>query len=346
MKKLALILSVFIIAGCLSGCGGKDKRITLNVYNWGEYIDESVLDDFEAKYPDIKINYETYADNETMYTKIKNGGVSYDILIPSDYMIARLIDEDMLQKLDFDNIPNYSFIDDKYKSWDYDPANEYSVPYMWGVLGILYDKTKVSEEHFTWNTLFDAKYKNSVLMKNDMRDTLGLSLKSLGYSMNSVDESELTEAKNKLLEHKENILGRVGDEGMDKMIAGEAPMAVMYSGDAAYCISENKDLDFAIPEDGTNYFVDAMVIPKNAQHKEEAELFINFMCETETALKNIEEIDYSTPHTGAFEELDEERRNSFQYPGEDVLNKAEVYNYLGTKSSLYDRIWTEYIASI
>ncbi len=330
----------------LGACSSSGGKTVLNVYNWGEYIDESVLDDFEAKYPDIKINYETYADNETMYTKIKNGGSSYDILIPSDYMIARLIDEDMLEKLNFDNIPNFSYIDEKYLGWSYDPGNEYSVPYMWGTLGILYDKTKVSEKDFTWNTLFDPKYENSILMKNDMRDTLGLTLKSLGYSMNSTDEKELEEAKQKLISQKANVLGRVNDEGMDKMIAGEAPMAVMYSGDAAYCISENADLDFAIPSDGSNYFVDAMVIPKNAEHKEEAELFINFMCETEIALKNALEIGYSTPHKGAFEELPEETKNSFQYPGDAVLESAEVYSYLKDKTELYDKIWTDYLASI
>ncbi|MBQ7718319.1 MAG: ABC transporter substrate-binding protein [Clostridia bacterium] len=346
MKKLAILLSIVLVALSLSACGGNSDRITLNVYNWGEYIDESVLDDFEAKYPNIKINYETYADNETMYTKLKGGGSSYDVLIPSDYMIARLIDEDLLQKLNFDNIPNYSYIDDKYKGWSYDPENEYSVPYMWGTLGILYDKTKVSEKDFTWNTLFDPKYERSVLMKNDMRDTLGLTLKSLGYSMNSTSEKELKEAKEKLIAQKPNVAGRVNDEGMDKMIAGEAPMAVMYSGDAAYCISENPDLDFAIPSDGTNYFVDAMVIPKNAEHKEEAELFINFMCETETALKNALEIGYSTPHTGAYEELPEKTKKSFQYPDDAILESAEVYSYLKDKTDLYDKIWTDFIASI
>ena len=346
MKKIAIILCMVLMCMTLGACSSSGGKTVLNVYNWGEYIDESVLDDFEAKYPDIKINYETYADNETMYTKIKNGGSSYDVLIPSDYMIARLIDEDMLEKLNFDNIPNFSYIDEKYLGWSYDPGNEYSVPYMWGTLGILYDKTKVSEKDFTWNTLFDPKYENSILMKNDMRDTLGLTLKSLGYSMNSTDEKELEEAKQKLISQKANVLGRVNDEGMDKMIAGEAPMAVMYSGDAAYCISENPDLDFAIPSDGSNYFVDAMVIPKNAEHKEEAELFINFMCETEIALKNALEIGYSTPHKGAFEELPEETKNSFQYPGDAVLESAEVYSYLKDKTELYDKIWTDYLASI
>lgn len=343
MKKIALFLCLVMMAVLLPGCGDDGKTV-LNVYNWGEYIDEEVLDMFEEKYPNIKINYETYADNETMYTKIKNGGGNYDVLIPSDYMIARLIDEDMLYKPNFDNIPNFKYIDEKYKGWDFDVNNEYSIPYMWGTVGILYDKTKVSEKEFTWDTLFDSKYKGQVLVKNDMRDMLGIALKSLGYSMNSVNEEELRKAKDKLVSQKDNVIGRVGDEGMDKMIAGEAALAVMYAGDGAYCMSENENLDFAIPADGTNFFVDSMVIPKNAEHKEEAELFINFMCETEIALMNTEEIGYSTPHTEAYELL--ENKHDFQYPGEAVLNKAEVYQYLGENTVLYDKIWTEFIASI
>ncbi len=344
MKKIALLMCIVMVALAFSGCGADDGRTVLNVYNWGEFIDEDVLEMFEEKYPHIKINYETYADNETMYTKVKNGGGNYDVLIPSDYMIARLIDEDMLSKLNFDNIPNFKYIDEKYKGWDFDVNNEYSVPYMWGTVGILYDKTKVSEKEFTWDTLFDAKYKGQVLVKNDMRDMLGIALKSLGYSMNSTNEMELRAAKDKLVSQKENVVGRVGDEGMDKMIAGEAAMAVMYAGDGAYCMSENENLDFAIPTDGTNFFVDSMVIPKNAQHKAEAELFINFMCETEIALMNTEEIGYSTPHIEAYEKLEE--KHDFQYPGSDVLDKAEVYQYLGENTELYDKIWTEFIASI
>lgn len=346
MKKLICVLCTALMLFALPACSGEGNKIVLNVYNWGEYIDESVLGDFEEKYPDIKVNYETYADNETMYTKIKNGSASYDVLIPSDYMIERLIDEDMLEKLDFSNIPNYSHIDSKFLNLEYDPNNEYSVPYMWGVLGILYDTTKVSEETFTWGTLFDSEYEHNVLMKTDMRDMLGIALKSLGYSMNSTDEGELEKAKEKLLSQKNNVLARVGDEGMDKMIAGEAALSLMYSGDGAYCISENPNLDFAIPEDGTNFFVDAMVIPKSAKNKKAAELFINFMCETETALRNAEEIGYSTPHTGAYALLDPEVKTSFAYPDEDILEDAEVYIYLKDKTELYDRIWREFITSI
>lgn len=346
MKKIAVLLSVIMLVSCLAGCGSDKGKTVLNVYNWGEFIDESVLKDFEKKYPDIKINYEKYADNETMYTKIKNGGVNYDVLFPSDYMIARLIEENMLAKLDFSNIPNYKYIDEKYKNWSYDPRNEYSVPYMFGFVGILYDKTKIDGSTLTWDSLFAPKYEKSILIKNDMRDMLGIALKTLGYSMNSTDENELEQAKQKLIEQKPNVLGRVGDEGMDKMIAGEADMAVMYGGDALTCMRENENLDFVLPKEGVNYFVDAMVIPANAEHKKEAELFINFMCETDIALKNAEEIGYSTPQTEAYKLLPEDMKTDFAYPPQEVFDKAEVYTYLGDKTELYDRIWTEFLASI
>lgn len=346
MKKIAVLLSVIMLVSCLAGCGSGKGKTVLNVYNWGEFIDESVLKDFEKKYPDIKINYEKYADNETMYTKIKNGGVNYDVLIPSDYMIARLIEENMLAKIDFSNIPNYKYIDEKYKNWSYDPSNEYSVPYMFGFVGILYDKTKIDGSTLTWDSLFDPKYEKSILIKNDMRDMLGIALKTLGYSMNSTDENELEQAKQKLIDQKPNVLGRVGDEGMDKMIAGEADMAVMYAGDALTCMKENENLDFVLPKEGVNYFVDAMVIPANAEHKKEAELFINFMCETDIALKNAEEIGYSTPQTEAYKLLPDDMKTDFAYPPQEVFDKAEVYTYLGDKTELYDRIWTEFLASI
>ncbi len=346
MKKIAILLSLLLMVSVLPACSNDSGKTVLNVYNWGEYIDESIFDDFEAQYPDIKVNYETYPENETMYTKITSGQAVYDVLIPSDYMISRLISEGMLAKLNFDNIPNYSLIDDKYKNMEFDPNNEYSVPYMWGTLGILYDKTKVSESKFTWDILFSNKYKNDILMKNDVRDALGVALCSLGYSFNSTNPAELEKAKNKLVAQKDVILGRVGDEGMDKMIAGEAAIALMYSGDAAYCISENPDLAFAIPEETTNLFFDSMVIPASSPNKEIAEKFINFMCETEIALRNCEEIGYSTPHTGAYEALEPEVKNSFAYPTAARLEDTEVYIYLGQEGTqLYDKVWTEYLAS-
>ncbi len=346
MKKLAMLLAVVLLVLSVSACADSGKTV-LRVYNWGEYIDESVLKDFEKQYPNVRVQYETYTDNEIMYTKIKNSSTKYDILIPSDYMIERLIQEDMLAPLNFENIPNYNLIDARYKNLAFDPENKYSVPYMWGTLGILYDKTQIQEEHFTWQMLFDERYAGSVLMKKDMRDALGVSLKSLGYSFNSTNEAELQAARERLSAQASSVLGYVNDDGMDKMIAGEAPMALMYSGDGAYCISENENLDFAIPEDGSNLFFDSMVIPANSENKALAEEFINFMCETEIALRNAEEIGYSTPHTGARAALPEAIANSFAYPDESVLGKAEIYKYLGAeKTKLYDTIWSEFQASL
>ncbi len=346
MKKIAVFLSVVLCVLSFSGCTSSKKQV-LRVYNWGEYIDESVLSDFEAKYPDVRVQYETYMDNEIMYTKIKNSSTKYDILIPSDYMIERLIQENMLAPLNFANIPNYSLIDEKYKNLPFDPENKYSVPYMWGTLGILYDKTQVSEEQFSWNTLFDTKHKESILMKKDMRDALGVALMSLGYSVNTMDEAQLQEAKEKLRTQMPNVLGYVNDDAMDKMIAGEAPMALMYSGDGAYCISENENLDFAIPAEGSNLFFDSMVIPANSENKELAEKFINFMCETEIAKRNAEEIGYSTPHTAVFDLLPEDIRKSFAYPVEEVLQKSEVYKYLGEEmTGKYETVWSEFQASL
>ena len=345
MKKLAIVLSVVLALLAISGCSNKGDVTVLRVYNWGEYIDESVLDAFEAQNPGVRVQYETYTDNEIMYTKIKNSTTKYDILIPSDYMIQRLIQEDMLAPLNFDNIPNYAKIDDAFKNLAFDPQNQYSVPYMWGILGILYDTTKVEEETFTWNTLFDTKYQNSVLMKKDMRDAIGIALKSLGYSFNSKNADELQKAKEKLVSQVPNTLGYVNDDGMDKMIAGEAPMALQYAGDAYYCMSENPDLDFAVPADGSNLFFDSMVIPKNSENKALAEKFINFMCEKEIALKNTEEIGYFTPHIEAKEALDEETK-AF-YPTKEILEKAEVYEYLGEDvTAKYETIWSEFQAAL
>ncbi|MDD6308640.1 MAG: ABC transporter substrate-binding protein [Clostridia bacterium] len=345
MKKTALVMALILCLGMFAGCSAKNEKKVLRVYNWGEFIDESVLADFEKQYPEYRVQYEVYTDNEIMYTKIKNSTTNYDVLFPSDYMIQRMIQEDMLAPLNFDNIPNYSKIGDSFKNMDFDPENKYSVPYMWGVLGILYDTTKVQEEHFTWNTMFDSKYKDSILMKKDMRDALGVSLKSLGYSLNSTDEAELSAAKDKLVAQMPNVLGYTNDEAMDKMIAGEAPMALQYAGDAFYCMSENEDLAFAVPEDGTNLFFDSMVIPKNSKNKEMAEKFINFMCEKEIAKRNAEEIGYFTPITEVMDALDEETR-AF-YPKQEILDKAEVYKYLGEEvTGKYEKIWSEFQASL
>jgi len=238
-KKFLLVFTIVLLIVFTAACSGSNKnngKVTLNVYNWGDYIAEGVIEDFEEKYPGIVVNYEMFETNEDMYAKIKNSKTSYDILIPSDYMIERLIKEDMLLKLDFNNIPNYKYISDDFRNLSFDPNNEYSVPYMWGTVGILYDKTVVQEDEIKWELLWDKKYEKKVLMLDSMRDTIGVALKLLGYSLNTVNENELLQARDKLIEQKPNVLAYVGDDVKDKMIAGEAAMAVMWAGDAVYCM--------------------------------------------------------------------------------------------------------------
>lgn len=338
--QLQLLVAIFLILVIVaSGCG--KKKTELNVYNWGDYIDESVLKEFEKKY-DIKVNYDTFTTNEDMYVKVKAGGSSYDVLVPSDYMIKRMIDEDMLSKLDFSNIPNYQYIDTRFRDLGYDPQNEYSVPYMWGTVGILYNKKLVSEKPDSWKILWDKKYAKQILMLDSQRDSIGITLKMLGYSLNSKNTAELEAAKKALIEQKPLVLAYVVDEVKDKMIAEEAALAVVWSGDAVYCMRENPDLDYIIPKEGSNLWFDAMVVPKDAPHKKEAELFINFMCETNTAFKNADYIGYSSPHTEAVKQLPEEvTQNRSAYPLAEDLADSEVFVDLGSMMKDFDRIWTE-----
>lgn len=340
MKKLVIFSFALLMIFSMTACGG-EKKATINVYNWGDYIDESVISEFEEKYG-INVNYEMYDTNESMYQKIKPGAVNYDVAIPSDYMISKMIKEDMLHKIDFNNVPNYKYIDENFKNLEYDPANEYSVPYMWGTVGILYNKTMVKEAVDSWDILWDEKYKKQILMQDSQRETVGVALQKLGYSLNTRELNELEEAKQELIKQKPLVLAYVVDEVKDKMISGEAALAVVWAGDAVTMIEENPDLDYAVPKEGSNFFVDGMVIPKTSKHKKEAEMFINFMCETETAFKNTDYIGYSTPHTEAKKMLDEDVANDpVAYPSDDVIESCEVYRDLDDMVKVYDRIWTE-----
>ena len=248
MAAIFLILvMIFSLAACGGGGGGQKVSTTINVFNWGDYIDESVLTDFEKEYG-IKVNYDYFATNEEMYVKLKSGGTDYDVLFPSDYMIARLIKEDMLHKLDFNNIPNIEHIDDRFKNLDYDPNNEYSVPYMWGTVGIAYNTTMVDEPVDSWNILWDPKYEGNILMMDSQRDSIAVALKKLGYSLNSRNEAELEQAKEELIKQKPLVLSYVGDEVKDKMIGGEAALAVVYSGEVIAIRWENPDIAYSIPK--------------------------------------------------------------------------------------------------
>ena len=333
---IMLMLVVLVLSSC-----GQDKRVVLNVYNWGDYIDESVIDTFEKKY-NIRVNYDTFSTNEDIYVKIKSGGANYDVLFPSDYTIERMIKEDMLAKLDFNNIPNYKYIEERFKNLDYDPQNEYSVPYMWGTVGILYNKTMVDEPVTSWRILWDQKYNKQILMLDSQRDSIGVALKMLGYDMNTRNLEELEAAKEALIQQKPLVLAYVGDDVKDKMIAGEAALAVVWSGDAVNMKQESSDLEYALPREGSNLWFDAMVVPKTSKHKAEAEKFINFMCEPEIAFKNADYIDYSSPHREVKKMLDPALLNDpAAYPKEEDLVNYDIFKDLGDYLKVYDRIWTE-----
>lgn len=348
VRKAAVLLLILAMTFSIASCAGGNKnqpedgsKKSITVYNWGDYIDETVLEDFEKEYG-IEVTYDMFATNEDMYVKLNSGGASYDVIFPSDYMIARLIKEDKLQKIDMSKITNYKHIGDEFKNLGYDPNNEYSVPYMWGTVGILYNTTMVDDPVDSWDILWNPKYEKNIFMMDSQRDSIMVALKKLGYSLNTRNEAELEAAKQELIKQKPLVLSYVGDEVKDKMISGEAALAVVYSGDAVYMKWENEELDYAIPKEGSNYWFDAMCIPKSSKNKEAAELFINFMTDPEIALRNAEYIGYSTPNTAAREMLDEEVRNDkTAYPDLNSLENCEVYEDLSDIIAVYNRIWDE-----
>lgn len=339
-KLVITFLVVSMMAAIVVGCSSSSKE-TLTVYNWGDYIDESVLKEFEKEFG-VKVIYDTFSTNEDMYVKLKAGGTSYDVAIPSDYMIERMIKEDMLEKIDMTKVDNYKYIDDKFKNLDFDPNNEYSVPYMWGTVGILYNEEIVKEDVDSWDILWDEKYKGQILMMDSQRDSIGITLKKLDFPLNSRDTKELELAKEELIKQKPLVMAYVVDEGKDMMIGGEAALAVAWSGDAVFMMEQNEDLRYVVPKEGSNLWFDNMVIPKGTKNKELAEKFINFMTRPEIGLKNVEYIGYSSPNTGTVELLDEEVANDeVAYPSDEVIENCEIFLDPSDFLKEYDRIWTE-----
>ncbi len=330
----------------------KGQDISINVYNWGEYISTgseagtlNVNAEF-TKLTGIKVNYTNYATNEELYAKLKGGGANYDVIIPSDYMISKMIKEDMLQPLDMSNIPNFQYIMPSFVDPAYDPENLYSVPYTWGTVGLIYNTTMVDipEEDIDWDILWNPDYADQILMFDNPRDAFAIAEIMMGYSLNTEDEVELTAAANKLKEQKSVVQAYVMDEIFDKMAANDAWIAPYYAGDALTILEENEDLAFVVPKSGTNLFVDAMCIPAGAKQKEAAEMYINFMCEPDIAYANIDYICYSTPHSAAYEMLDEETRNNpVSYPGDDYLNaNTTIFVNLSDEANLLmQTLWTE-----
>lgn len=353
MKKIFIMLLATMLV--LSACGSEEAQdpnkpyagTTLNIYNWGDYIAEDTLERFTEE-TGIKVNYEMFDSNEIMYTKYKSGAVDYDVLIPSDYMIEKMIAEDELVKLDFNNIENIKHIDPTFKGLAFDAKDEYSVPYMWGTVGILYNTTMVEEEVDSWDILWDEKYSGQIIMQNSVRDAFTVAFKKLGYSLNSKNKAEVDEAVELLKDQSSLVQAYVIDEVKDKMIGNEGALAVIYSGEALYTSEENEDLAYVIPKEGTNLWVDSMVIPKSTKNQGAAESFINFMCDPEIAFNNTDYIGYSTPHMTAKDMLSEEVKNDeAAYPSQDILDQCEVYIDLGPEmTKYYNEKWNELKASL
>jgi spermidine/putrescine-binding protein len=347
-KMIALGLCTCMTAALLSGCGSANKYPNgkVYVYNWGEYIDPETLDMFE-KETGIQVIYDEFDTNETMYPKVEAGASNYDVVCPSDYMIQKMIDNDLLQELNWDNIPNAKAnIGAQYyeQSEAFDPGNRYAVPYCWGTVGILYNKTMVDEPVTSWSILWDEKYADSILMQDSVRDLFMVGLKSLGYSMNSTDEKELNEAKDLLIQQKPLVQAYVIDQVRDKMIGNEAALGVIYSGEAIFTQRENPDLEYVIPKEGTNVWIDGWVIPKNAENVENAEKFIDFMCRGDIALLNFDYITYSTPNTAAqaLIEDDDIRNSKIAFPDLSQYDGLETFSYLGDDAdALYNDLWKE-----
>ena len=332
----------------------KGQNVTLNVYNWGEYISNGSDDSVDVvaafeKLTGIKVNYTTFDSNESLYAKLKSGAANYDVIIPSDYMVAKMINEGMLAPLDYDNIPNFQKIDAGYRNPDYDPQNAYTVPYMLCTTGIIYNTTMVDEAPTCWADLWDEQYAGNILMFNNSRDAYAIAAFKSGHNINPQSTEEVDEVVKELKAQKPLVQAYVMDEIFDKMIGGEAAIGVIYSGEIMYIQDEVAaqnlpfSLEYVIPEEGTNVWLDSWVVPKNAKNKENAEKWINFLCRPDVAVKNFEYITYATPNKAAKEMLDEEiQNNKAVFPDAKQLKNCEVYRYLGDEADeLYNSLWKE-----
>lgn len=346
-RILPAAMAIVVIAGGIfysskEDLGGTNQVI---VYNWGEYLDPEVITIFEEE-TGINVVYEEFETNEIMYPKVQSGAIAYDVVCPSDYMIQRMIENDLLAELNFDNIPNAKNIGAEYfkQSRQFDAENKYSIPYCWGTVGILYNKTMVDEPIDSWSVLWNEKYKDSILMQDSVRDAFAVALKYKGYSLNSTDLDELEEAKQLLIDQKPLVQAYVIDQVRDKMIGNEAAIGVIYSGEAIYTQLENPDLEYVIPKEGSNVWIDSWVIPKNAKHKENAEAFLNFLCRPDIAKMNFDYITYSTPNTAARELIEDPavKNSKIAFPAAEELERCETFQFLGDKNdALYNRLWRE-----
>lgn len=347
-------LSAALMTGCGKPASGGKEDNKLNVYNWGEYIDEDVISQFEDE-TGIQVVYDVFETNEEMYPVIEAGAVKYDVVCPSDYMIQRMAQNNLLSEINFDNVPNYKEIGQEYLdiSKGFDPENKYSVPYCWGTVGILYNKQRLEElgvpAPTKWADLWDERLSGEILMQNSVRDAFMVALKSKGYSLNSTNEAELAEARDLLIAQKPLVQAYVIDQVRDKMINAEAAVGVIYSGEMLYIQEQaadlglDYDLEYVIPEEGTNLWLDSWVIPANAENKENAEKWIDFMCRPDIAKRNFEYITYPTPNKGAFDLLDPElQENKAVFPDISSLKGSETFQYLGDEvETIYNDMWKE-----
>ena len=349
MKKIFAVLAVLLACLNFSGCGTGQNDKNKNevyVYTWGDYINPEAVELFE-KETGIHVVLDTFDTNESMYPRVSEGAVHYDVICPSDYMIQKMIDNGLLQPLDFNKLPEAKknigeqfFKQSKY----FDPENKYSVPYAWGTVGIMYNKKVVDDPVDSWNILWNEKYKDKILMQDSPRDAFMVPLKIMGRSMNETDKEQLEKAKDMLIQQKPLVQAYVIDEVKDKMISGEASMAVVFSGEALMIMEANPDTDFAVPKEGTNFWIDSWVIAKDAQNVDNAHKFIDFMCRPDVAVMNFEHLGYPTPNIAVRDLLtNEEYKNSpVAFPDPSTYENQETYKYLGNEmDSYYNRLWMQ-----
>lgn len=350
MKKVMALLLVTVMGlSLLSGCGdsGKGKNGRVVVYNWGEYIDPETLEMFEDEYG-IEVVYDEYETNELMYPKVSAGATKYDVICPSDYMVQKMISEDLLREINFDNVPNAKKnIGAQYweQSEQFDPGNKYSVPYCWGTVGILYNTKMVNDTVDSWDILWNTNYAGQILMQDSVRDLFMVGLKRDGYSANTLNPAELEQVRDELIAQKPLVQAYVIDAVRDKMIGNEAAIGVIYSGEAIYTQRENPDLEYVIPKEGTNIWIDNWVIPKNSENPENAELFINFMCRPDIALMNFDYITYSTPNDAARELIEDEdiKNSEIAFPDLSKYQGLETFDYLGQEG---DELYAGYYKEV
>lgn len=345
---LATLLMLALLAPLAAAAPAPQEDVTINVYNWGMYISDGTdgyLDVNKAftAATGIKVNYMTYDSNETLYTKLKTGGVSYDVIIPSDYMVGRLIAEDMLEPLNFENIPNYQYIDESFRNTAYDPDNTYSVPYTWGTVGLIYNTKFVKEAVHSWDLMWNEDYAGKILMFDNPRDAFAIAQFSLGQDINTEDPADLQAAADVLKTQKPLVQQYVMDQIFDKMQREEAWVGAYYAGDYLMMAEENEDLAFCFPDEGFNVFIDAMCIPKGAANKDAAEAYINFLCSPEISGQNLDYLGYSTPISAAKAYMDPEMAASeIAYPDAQTLSRAQSFSHLSPDTlQTMDSLWLD-----